>query len=128
MAVPKQITEPPHYKGWLIGQQEPRSEHSGIEMSVQATGKAIKRAVGTAARLGGLRRQPRCGSCGGPAPCPIHYRKIPKPRAPAPPDSAADDPAAAVTTGKRCPTCGCYARLDNGDCVACSARAAKGVQ
>jgi hypothetical protein len=31
---------------------------------------------------------------------------------------------AAVGIGPRCPKCGCSAKLDSGDCVACSARAA----
>lgn len=29
-----------------------------------------------------------------------------------------------VGIGPRCPKCGCSAKLENGDCVACSARAA----
>jgi len=38
---------------------------------------------------------------------------------------ASDQGPKPVGIGARCPECGNYARLENGDCVTCSAREAK---
>ena len=101
----------------------PAGRTETTNMGIKATAKAIGKTPQAASLLGGLRKRTRCSRCGASMPCLLHRKKSQRATPPpaATPPAANDSAAAVVIAGQLCPTCGCYARLDNGDCVACSA-------